>query len=54
MCDTQNNNFVGHTKNDSKILNCSKLHHSLSKDTRQRNDSQVNACTNNANNYENS
>ena len=48
MCDTQNNIVVEHIKNDVRKVNGNQLYHILSKDTRQRNDSQFNACTKNA------
>ena len=50
ICDTQNNIVVDHLKNDAKKVNCNQLYHNLSKDTRQRNDRQSNACTKNASN----
>ena len=48
MCDTQNNIVVEHMKNDVRKVNGNQLYHILSKDTRQRNDSQFNARTKNA------
>ena len=50
MCDTQNNIYVDHIKNDVKKVNGNQLYHNFSKDARQRNDSQFNACTKNASN----
>ena len=50
ICDTQNNIVVDHKKNDAKKVNGNQLYHILSKDTKQRNDKQSNACTRNASN----
>ena len=49
ICDTQNNNDVNHIKNDAKKPD-NQLYHNLSKDTRQKNDSQFNTCTKNGSN----
>ena len=49
ICDTQNNIVEDHIKNDAKRPG-NQLYHNLSKDTRQRNDSQSNTCTRNASN----
>ena len=49
ICDTRNNSDVNHIKNDAKKPD-NQLYHNLSKDTRQRNDSQSNTCTRNASN----
>ena len=46
ICDTQNNSDVNHIKNDAKKPD-NQLYHNLSKDTRQRNNSQFNTCTKN-------
>ena len=50
ICDTQNNIALDHIKNDAKKVNGNQLYHNLSKDTRQRNDRQSNACSKNASN----
>ena len=50
MCDNQNNIVVDHIKNDTKKVNDNQCHHNLSKDTRQRNNSQFNMFTENASN----
>ena len=50
MCDTQNNIVVDHIKNDAKKVNGNRLYNDLSKDPRERNDSQFNAGTKNASN----
>ena len=47
ICDTQNNIVVDHKKNDAKKPG-NQLYHNLSKNKRQRNDSQSNMCTKNA------
>ena len=47
ICGTQNNIAVDHIKNGSKKVIGNQLYHNLSKDTRQRNDNQSNACTKN-------
>ena len=44
MCDTQNNIVVDHVGNDAKKVHSNQLYHNFSKDARQRNDSQFNAC----------
>ena len=49
ICDTQNNIDVNHIKNDAKKPD-NQLYHNLSKDTRQRNNSQFNTCTKNGSN----
>ena len=49
ICDTQNNSDVNHIKNDAKKPD-NQLYHNLSKDTRQRNDSQFITCTKNGSN----
>ena len=49
ICNTRNNSYVNHIKNDAKKPD-NQLYHNLSKDARQRNDSQFNTCTKNGNN----
>ena len=49
VCDTWNNSDVNHIKNDAKKPD-NQLYHNLSKDTRQRNDSQFITCTKNGSN----
>ena len=51
ICDTQNNIDVNHIKNDAKKPD-NQFYHNLSKDTRQRNNSQFNTCTKNGSNSE--
>ena len=43
---------VDHIKNDAKLVNGNQLYHNLSKDKRQRNDSQFNMYTKNESNNE--
>ena len=49
ICDTKNNSNVNQIKNDAKKPD-NQLYHNLSKDTRQKNDSQFNTCTKNGSN----
>ena len=48
-CDTRNNIDVNHIQNDAKKPD-NQVYHNLSKDTRQRNNSQFNKCTKNGSN----